>query len=400
MAVLRSWLAATSLVLLAACATIPPDRGIESPGQPGGTMPPSPLPADPWAGTPSVVTPPAAVVIEREQRALVERLLPAGVKDRRAWGEDLHKAFMAIGLPQEAPLYCAAIAVIEQESSFQADPVVPGLPAIVRRELDARAARFAIPAFAVSAALTKRSPDGRSYEKRIADLRTERELNALFEDMIAEFPFGERLFSGLNPVRTGGPMQVSIAFAEAHARERRYPYPIAGSIRNEVFTRRGGVYFGVAILLDYPAPYTEVVFRFADFNAGRYSSRNAAFQRALAAISGRSLLEDGDLLRYRDGKALAEPSAVEQALLAIADKLRLRPVEIRNDLLLEKQSAFGESLLYRRVFALADARAGSKVARQSMPRIDLKSPKITRKLTTEWFARRVEGRFRSCLERQ
>ena len=29
-----------------------------------------------------------------------------------------------------------------------------------------------------------------------------------------------------------------------------------------------------------------------------------------------------------------------------------------------------------------------------MPQIDLKSPKITRKLTTEWFARRVEGATR------
>jgi hypothetical protein len=34
-----------------------------------------------------------------------------------------------------------------------------------------------------------------------------------------------------------------------------------------------------------------------------------------------------------------------------------------------------------------------------MPQIDLKSPKISRKLTTEWFARRVEGRYRICLKR-
>ncbi len=32
-----------------------------------------------------------------------------------------------------------------------------------------------------------------------------------------------------------------------------------------------------------------------------------------------------------------------------------------------------------------------------IPKIDLSSPKITRKLTTQWYADRVEGRYRTCL---
>ena len=44
-------------------------------------------------------------------------------------------------------------------------------------------------------------------------------------------------------------------------------------------------------------------------------------------------------------------------------------------------------------------KAGKPMPRQAMPQIDLKSPKITRKLTTEWFARRVEGRYKTCLTR-
>lgn len=45
---------------------------------------------------------------------------------------------------------------------------------------------------------------------------------------------GKTLFGGFNLVHTGGPMQVSIAFAEKQA--RNYPYLVIGSIRREVFT--------------------------------------------------------------------------------------------------------------------------------------------------------------------
>ncbi|MEO7430641.1 MAG: DUF1615 family protein [Dokdonella sp.] len=34
-----------------------------------------------------------------------------------------------------------------------------------------------------------------------------------------------------------------------------------------------------------------------------------------------------------------------------------------------------------------------------MPQIRLKSPKITRKLTTQWYANSVDQRYRRCLMR-
>ena len=54
-------------------------------------------------------------------------------------------------------------------------------------------------------------------------------------------PLGQRLLSGFNPVRTGGPMQVSVEFAQAQVKAHPYPYRMAGSIRDEVFSRRGGL---------------------------------------------------------------------------------------------------------------------------------------------------------------
>jgi hypothetical protein len=112
-------------------------------------------------------------------------------------------------------------------------------------------------------------------------------------------------------------MQVGIPFAECEARS--YPWPVRGSIRNEVFTRRGGLYFGALHLLGYTTPYTQKVHRFADSNAGWYASRNAAFQKAVALASGSTLALDGDLL---DPSAPQdEPGQTERALRRLAPQL-------------------------------------------------------------------------------
>jgi len=335
---------------------------------------------------------------EADVKKRIVRLIPAYAKDRQGWADDLHTAFKALEVPHATQTYCAAIAIIEQESSFQADPSVPGLPNIVRRELDNRAGRYGVPSLLVNAALSKKSPDGKSYNERIDALKTEKQVNALFEDMTGELPFGRQLFADYNPVRTGGPMQVSIDFATQQVRERNYPYPMAKKVRDEVFTRRGGVYFGSAILLDYEVPYDTITYRFADFNSGRYSSRNAAFQLALGKLTGKPLAPDGDLMRYENGQPATIPSSVEEAAIGIAKQLDMSRPQIRRDLLLEKTSTFGRSPLFNRVFELVE-KGAKPMRRQALPQIDLKSPKISRKLTTEWFAKRVEGRYRTCLAR-
>jgi len=225
---------------------------------------------------------------------MVARLFPEGVADPAGWAADLFHAFAALRVPATRENFCAAIAVIEQESTFHADPVVPGLSRIAWNEIETRRKRLGIPRLLLDTALATRSRDGRSYKTRIDTLRTETQMSVLFEDMIAEFPYGEHLFARYNPVRTGGPMQVSVEFAREQVRSAPYPYPSMSSVRHEVFSRRGGLYFGIAYLLDYPAPYAEPLYRFSDFNAGRYSARNAAFQYAVTKIGRRRLKLDGD----------------------------------------------------------------------------------------------------------
>jgi hypothetical protein len=191
-------------------------------------------------------------------------------------------------------------------------------------------------------------------------------------------------------------MQVSIAFAEEHAEAKRYPYPPRDTIRDEVFTRRGGMYFGTAHLLGYPAAYDDMLFRFADFNAGHYASRNAAFQNAVSILSKTPLARDGDLLLR--GRSASEPSKTELAVRKIATSIELDDAAIRADLERGEQEEFAATKLYERVFALADKRKA--LPRAMVPNIRLDSPKITRKLTTEWFARRVDERYQRCLARR
>ncbi len=188
-------------------------------------------------------------------------------------------------------------------------------------------------------------------------------------------------------------MQVSVTFAEQQAREHAYPYPIDGSIRHEVFTRRGGVYFGIAHLLGYPATYDQMIYRFADFNAGFYASRNAAFQNAVALASGIPLALDGDLVNYDSDK----PGSTELAVRTLGPRLDLSDGQIRRALEQGERIEFEQTSLYAHLFALAEQIERKPLPRALVPRIDLKSPKITRKLTTDWFATRVDQRYRACL---
>lgn len=332
-------------------------------------------------------------------RNIALRAVPATVKDRAGWAADIQTAFSLLGLPITRGGICATVAVIEQESGFQVNPVVNGLPAIARKAIDERASRYGIPGFMVSGALALPSGNGKTYAERIDGARTELDLSRVFEDMIGSVPLGKRLFGRFNPVRTGGAMQVSIDYAEAHARQKRYPYGDAGSIRDEVFTRRGGLYFGIAHLLDYPADYPAMRFRFADFNAGHYASRNAAFQRALAVAIGRKIGTDGDLIDHANPD-MNRPGETERAARQLGKRIGITDAEVRDMLLKADGLEFEKTVLYRAAFAQADsAGSGRPMPRALVPDIALNSPKITRKLTTAWFADRVNTRYENCLKR-
>ena len=322
---------------------------------------------------------------------VVKQKMPASVKDRDQWAQSIAKAFESQKLAPTEENVCSVLAVAQQESNYQSDPVVPGLSKIAWQEIDRRAGNMHVPLFLVHTALKLKSPNGKSYSERLDMVKTEKQLSAIFDDFIGMVPMGQTLFGSLNPVHTGGPMQVSIAFAEAH--QRGYPWKMEGTVRQEVFSLRGGLWFGTYHLLNYPASYTAPIYRFADFNAGWYASRNAAFQSAVSKASGVKLALDGDLIRYDSDEA----GKTELAVQKLASRLSMSNSEIHRQLQKGDSQDFEDTALYKGVYQLAEAKAGKALPREMLPGIQLESPKITRNLTTAWFAKRVDDRRAACM---
>jgi hypothetical protein len=329
-----------------------------------------------------------------DARALIERALPNGVADRSGWAGDIYTGFTSQGLEPSHEKVCAVVAVIEQESSFHVNPTVPGLPAIAWKEIRTRAEHAGVPWMVVHGALELSSPTGVSYGDRIDHAKTEKDLSDIYEDFISAVPMGHTLFADHNPIRTRGPMQVNVAFLKQTEAARTYPYPVKSTMADELFSRRGSVYFGIAHLLGYPAPYPRYLFRFADYNAGQYASRNAAFQNAVSAVSGIPVTPDGALLPNN-----GDVGSTESAVRSLEGRLEVTDDAIHSALEKGKSPRFEDTVIYKRVFMLAEQRPGHSVPRALVPRIKLQGPKISRNLTTDWYAHRVDGRLQQCLKR-
>jgi hypothetical protein len=104
------------------------------------------------------------------------------------------------------------------------------------------------------------------------------------------------------------------------------------------------------------------------------------------------LVTDGALLSHE-----SDTSNTELALRSIASRLGLTESAIHSALEQGKTKEFERTQLYLKVFALAERAAKRPMPRAIVPMIDLHGPKLTRKLTTSWYAHRVDGRFERCL---
>jgi hypothetical protein len=344
----------------------------------------------------------------------VAALIPPRVSDRPAWARAVIDALAGNNLQPDPPAVCAVLAIIAQESTFQEDPVVPGLARMVEARVEDYQSKLGPLGGPIFRRLLagRTPPDPRSFADRLHTVRTERDLDLVFRDMLAyyqsKYPrtvdavaLAGRLFEGrslaeLNPITTAGPMQVNVRFAEDWARDH---HGQTATVRDSLYTRAGGVYYGTARLFAVQAAYAKMLYRFADYNAGLYASRNAALQAQLARLTGKKLVLDGDILSYdKDGEPRGDETQTLQAIRLFRDRYQpgLTDRRLRDDALQEKTLAFETTDTFRAIKTVYAARVGLPDY-AALPQVALESPKITRKLSTAWFAQAVDRRFQTCL---
>ncbi len=353
-------------------------------------------------------TSPAPETLDVETAAA--RLAPR-VEDREGWARDVLAAFARIGRPPAAADVCLVFAVIDGTSGF-----TPGvrLDRTVPFDFSARLERTYGAAVARVTSLLLRLPDpasGRPFAERFAAARTEAAFDAAFLDLLAAlrarvpalYATAERLAArrglsllDLDPVHTLGPMQVSLRWAAASPDGAGVP-PL--ELRARLHSRAGGIDFGVARLFAGGAAYDDVDYRIADYNAGLFASRNAAFQELVARLAGEPLALDGDLLRY-DARGSPEPDSATLGLLRkIAPGLDppLDAARLRLDLANEKSLSLELTVTWRAVRSRAARALGGEPRYARLPHLRVRGPKQRASFSVREWVRFTRSAYDRCL---
>ncbi|MFV5383833.1 DUF1615 domain-containing protein [Acinetobacter junii] len=352
----------------------------------------------------------------------IRKVIPARVNDRESWSQDIFDIMQELSIPKTKQNVCSIVAVVDQESNFVADPTVPGLGAKAVEEINSRLKeKFeaklgekiggTVAGYFEDVLKNQPSPEN-NYMSQMRKVQTERELDLLYREIFdymaqhyhvsaltgAAKLVGQDIGEKLNPITTLGSMQVHINYAKEHKRK-------AGGIaelRNDLYTQYGGLYYGIHRLMEYPADYDEAIYRFADYNSGMYSSRNAAFQKMLGALTEAEISLDGDLLLYnKDGDVRSTQSQTEKELIAVfaQNNVLVTPRQIRTDLKKEKEKKFEDTQTYLAVQKLYQKKTNKEPMYAVMPQVVISGPKLSRDYNTNWFASRVNGRYEQCMQK-
>lgn len=314
------------------------------------------------------------------------------------WARAIRESLVEIGQPVDKEHVCAVIAVITQESGFSATPKNSRMAEILKSKIKASESNEVL-RFIIQTRLEQTASNGRTFRENIDEIRSEQDFEAWYNEFTAA-GITKPILLVLNKdisdlVTTLGSMQVSVKFAEEYPKK---PANVGmGSLREIMYTCKGGVFYGTAYLLDYKHKYDDWKYVFADFNAGHYASRNAGFQKMIANLSRKKIDLDGDLLSYDNGSG--KPSATYEAFIELLKKKGVEVDEnkIRRDFEKEKSYDFEKTYSYTTLSNLHQEKFGRTIY-AVLPEIALSSPKfVSTNLSTKWFAQRVKSRYNHCM---
>ena len=349
-------------------------------------------------------------ILETKQ---INKLIPPRVAERMSWATDITAIMDELKIERNLVNTCSIVAVVDQESNFIADPVVPGLGKKAAKEMNERLTKKlgAKMAGYFDEMLQKYPAPDDNFMKRLEAVRTERELDQLYREIFvfytkkynvnllanaAKLIARQDMAENFNPVRTLGSMQVNILYASENARGSSN----INKIRDDLYTQYGGLYYGIHRLMMYPADYDKAIYRFADYNSGMYSSRNASVQKAIAKLSGEKIALDGDLLAYdKDGDVLSDTTETETVLKQIFAEhgVMMGDEQIRQDLRKEKEQGFEETDTYQQIKRLYKEEVKQELPYAVMPEVVISGPKLSRDYNTNWYASRVNQRYTRCI---
>lgn len=337
----------------------------------------------------------------------IANAMPNRNQDKTAWANDIYDIFNTLKIERNKQNICSAIAIIDQESNFKADPPVPNLGKTslneLNSQLDEKLGKILAGYFRN---MLKNEPTPQnSFEKQILAVQTEQQLDKIYHQMFDYFSqkyytakitnvtklVGGDIAEKLDPISTLGSMQVHINYAHDYRRNNGN----SEDLRRDLYSQYGGLYYGIHRLMLYPASYPEPIYRFADYNSGMYSSRNAGFQKMLAEISKQKLDLDGDLLIYTSKGQSQSEKALN--LLAQQGVIALTPSQIASDLKKEKTQAFETTQTYQTISSLYKMKTGKNPLTAIMPQVVISGAKLSKDYNTQWYADSVNKRYLSCL---
>ena len=352
----------------------------------------------------------------------ITSLIPSRVKDRASWAKDIDAINKELKIPNSKENICTIIAVVDQESNFVANPNVAGLGPKAAKEVSTRLqekfeAKLGetiggpLADYFQDVLQNQPTPED-NYYKRISKVKNEQQLDVLYREIFAYMSkhyhisaltgaaklVGQDFSEKMNPITTLGSMQVHINYALANKRSSIS----TNELRDDLYTQYGGLYYGIHRLMMYPAAYDKAIYRFADFNSGTYSSRNAAVQKMVNKLMDSDLSLDGDFLSYdKNENPLPIVSTTEKTInnLFIQNNILITPRQLRSDLKKEKDLDFEKTQTYIAINKLYKDKVGKAHPYAIMPEVVISGPKLSRDYNTNWYASRVNGRYDTCMHR-